>query len=112
MNKIRKVIALREVGDDLYEGKHFYDDIEFGVGDYFWDSIMGDIKSLLLYGGIHTQIHGFYRMAAKRFPCSIYYLIERKIVQVVAVLPMRKNPKWIKDKLRRRKMDFDMNSFY
>lgn len=111
MKKIKQVIALREVGDDLDEGKHFYDDIEFGVGDYFWDSIMGDIKSLLLYGGIHARMHGFYRMTAKRFPYSIYYLIEQEIVQVIAVLPMRKNPKWVKDRLSNRDKKYPIN-FY
>ncbi|SMP47350.1 hypothetical protein [Desulfonatronum lacustre] len=92
MKKIQQVIALREVSGDLVDGKHFYDFIEPGVGDYFWDSIMADMKSLLLYGGIHQRMHGLYRMPAKRFPYSIYYTMEQSNVYVVAVLPMRRSP--------------------
>ncbi len=103
MRKIKKVISLRDAGDDLLEGRQFYDSIEPGVGDYFWDSIMGDIKSLVLYGGIHSHKHGFYRMPAKRFPYSIYYTIDQKCIYVIAVLPMRQDPELIKEKLTERR---------
>ncbi len=35
---VREVVILREVADDLNDGKAFYDQREPGVGDYFWDS--------------------------------------------------------------------------
>jgi len=98
-----QVIALRDVREDLLEGKQFYDSIELGVGDYFWDSIMGDIKSLVLYGGIHSHKHGLYRMPAKRFPYSIYYTVDQNRVHVIAVLPMRQDPQMIKEKLTERR---------
>jgi len=45
---VSKVIVLDDVPRDLREGKSFYDELESGVGDYFWDSIIADIESLVL----------------------------------------------------------------
>ena len=99
---VEDVIILKEVSDDLNEGKTFYDQRESGVGDYFWDSLLADIESLLLYAGIHRKEHGFYRMLAKRFPYAIYYYIVDDLAYIVAVLPMRRNPAWIKRKIKDR----------
>jgi hypothetical protein len=38
-------------------------------------------------------------MFAKRFPYAIYYEIKDKIAYIVAVLPMRRDPAWIRKKL-------------
>jgi len=70
--RVREVIVLREVADDLNDGKAFYDQREPGVGDYFWDSLLCDIESLVIYGGIHGRVHGLHRMLSKRFPYGIY----------------------------------------
>ena len=70
--RVKDVIILKEVSDDLNEGKTFYDQRESGVGDYFWDSLLADIESLLLYAGIHRKEHGFYRS-------SLYISITRNI---------------------------------
>jgi len=95
----REIIILTEVADDLNDGKAFYDQSEPGVGDYFWDSVLGDIESLLIYAGIHSRAHGLYRMLAKRFPYAIYYEIAAEVVYVIAVLPMRRDPAWIEGRL-------------
>jgi len=34
------VFILEEAVDDLEEGKDFYHRKEFGVGEYFWDSLI------------------------------------------------------------------------
>ena len=99
---VKEVIVLKEVSDDLNVGKVFYDRREPGIGDYFWDSLLADIESLLLYAGIHRKEHGFYRMLAKRFPYAIYYEIVDDIAYAVAVLPIRRNPEWIKKKIKGR----------
>ena len=100
--KIKNVVALKEVTTDLKDGKYFYDQRESGIGDYFWDSLIADIESLIIYAGIHNKRYGLYRMFAKRFPYSIYYEIKDEIAYVVAVLPMRRDPLWIKRKLKER----------
>jgi hypothetical protein len=100
--KIKDVVTLKEVANDLNEGKDFYDQIEAGVGDYFWDSLVADIESLIIYAGIHNKRYGLHRMLAKRFPYAIYYEIKDEIAYVVAVLPMRRDPLWIKRKIQER----------
>lgn len=62
-----------------------------------------DIESLIIYAGIHNKSFGLYRMFSKRFPYAIYYEIKDDIAQVIAVLPMRRDPKWIKRKLTERR---------
>lgn len=100
--KIKDVVTLREVANDLKDGKSFYDQKETGVGDYFWDSLVADIESLIIYAGVHNKRYGLYRMLAKRFPYAIYYEIKDEIAYVVAVLPMRRDSLWIKRKLKKR----------
>jgi hypothetical protein len=99
---VREVVILREVAEDLNDGKAFYDQREPGVGDYFWDSLLADIESLIIYAGIHGRAQGLYRMLARRFPYAIYYEIAGEVVYIVAVLPMRRSPEWIKRKLEDR----------
>ena len=41
-------------------------------------------------------------MLAKRFPYAVYYEIAAEVVYVVAVLPMRRSPEWVKRKLEGR----------
>jgi hypothetical protein len=53
--KAKNVVILKEVADDLNDGKAFYDQRESGVGDYFWDSLLADIESLVIYAGIHSR---------------------------------------------------------
>ena len=100
--KIKDVLVLKEAVDDLNEGRLFYDRKEAGVGDYFWDSLIADIESLVIYAGIHRKKYGLYRMLAKRFPYAVYYEVVDYIAYVVAVLPMRRDPAWIGKKIRKR----------
>ncbi len=100
--KAKDIVVLQDVAGDLNDGKAFYDQIEPGVGNYFWDSLLTDIESLVIYAGIHERKHGLHRMLARRFPYAIYYEVANEIVDVIAVLPMRRNPAWVKKKLEGR----------
>lgn len=91
--RIENVVALEVVALDLKIGEEFYEKQSMGLGDYFRDSILSDIESLWLYGGIHQKVYGLYRLLSKRFPYGIYYDLENNIVTVVAVLDLRQNPK-------------------
>ena len=53
--KIKDVYILKEAVDDLNEGRSFYDLQEPGVGDYFWDCIIADIESLIIYAGTYVK---------------------------------------------------------
>ena len=48
MIRIKEIITLDEVAEDLNNGKAFYDRLSRGLGDYFWDSLMADIESYCL----------------------------------------------------------------
>ncbi|MCF8077527.1 MAG: type II toxin-antitoxin system RelE/ParE family toxin [Desulfotignum sp.] len=101
--KIKEVFVLEEAEDDLDEGREFYNTKEFGVGEYFWDSVVSDIESLIIYAGIHKKKFGLYKMFAKRFPYVIYYEVENDFAYVVAVLPMRRDPIWIAEQIGERR---------
>ena len=96
---IKQVQILAEAVSDLDVGKQFYNKQEKGVGEYFWDSLISDIESLVIYAGVHSKVNSFYRMTSKRFPYSIYYSVRNETASVVAVLPERRNPHWLKEKL-------------
>lgn len=99
---ISSVLILEEAADDLENGKQFYSRIQSGVGQYFWDSLLSDIESLIIYAGIHTQESSFYKMLSKRFPYAIYYFIKSDIAYIVAVLPLKRAPVWLKTQLNGR----------
>jgi len=91
--RIKNIVVLEEVSYDLKIGEIFYNKQSLGLGSYFRDSIMSDIESLWLYGGVHKKQFGLYRLLSKRFPYGIYYDLEDNIITVVAILDMRINPK-------------------
>jgi hypothetical protein len=101
--KVKNVFILKEAVDDLDEGKSFYDFQEHGVGEYFFDCIVADIESLIIFAGIHRKKSGLFQMFAKRFPYAIYYDIIEKYSYVVAILQMRRDPAWISRKLMKRR---------
>ncbi len=85
---------------DLAEGFNFYEKQEAGLGDYYLNSLLADIDSLKLYGGIHRKVFRFHRSLAKRFPFAIYYENKAEGIFVRAVLDCRRDPKWIRQKLK------------
>lgn len=96
------IVLLKEALTDLKEGQQFYDNIYPHAGSYFWDSLISDIESLIIYAGVHRKYSGYYRMLSRRFPYAIYYDIEIDIARVIAVLPLRRNPLWINKQLGKR----------
>jgi hypothetical protein len=78
---VKDVVVLQEAGDDLAAGRTFYDQMESGVGDYFWDSLIADIESLSIFAGIHTRKYGLYSICYRGpTPCSIVEKYPRLII--------------------------------
>ena len=100
--KLREVFLLKEATVDLEESRLFYDLQEKGVGDYLFDCLISDLECLEFYSGTHSKKFGLYRMFSKRFPFAIYYEIDNDIVEVVAILDMRRDPSLIQRKLGKR----------
>lgn len=99
---MREVLVLDDAVRDLEAGKEFYDRSEFGVGDYFTDSVVADIESLALLHGIHSIHLGFHRMLASHFPFGIYYADAPHQTRVVAVLDLRRDPSWLREEIEKR----------
>jgi len=97
------VVILEDAAEDIEVGRQFYESCEGGIGNYFVESILSDLDSLILYAGIHRVYFGFHRMLSKRFPFGIYYEVEDKTAYVYAILDMRRDPLWIRRELQRRK---------
>ena len=95
----KQVVVLSEAASDIEQGMGFYEMIEQGVGSYFRDSIIADLRRLGLYFGEHSVHFGFFRALSLRFPYAIYYRDQGEIRQVVAVLDLRRDPDWIRDQL-------------
>jgi plasmid stabilization system protein ParE len=95
-----KIEILDDAQQDLIEGYQFYEDRETGVGSYFLDCLFSDIDSLLLFAGIHQVVYGYHRSLSKRFPFAIYYDVVGELIRVHAVLDCRRNPSWIRKRLR------------
>jgi len=89
-----KIRVLRSARRTIAEGIRFYDRQEAGLGAYFLSSIMSDLRSLKVFGGVHQFYEGtpFHRMVCKRFPYSVYYLTENGEIQIYAVLDDRRDP--------------------
>ena len=99
---IKNIQILSEAEADLEDGRFFYESQEQGVGEYFWDSLLSDIESLIIYAGVHSKVYGYYRMSSKRFPYSIYYDLKDNTAYVIAILAERRNPIWVRSKLSKK----------
>ena len=81
---------------DVLDGYWFYNRQEPGLGEYFSDTLYGEMASLRLYAGIHPKRYGFHMMLSRVFPYSIYYDIEGGIAKVYAVIDSRRDPDWVR----------------
>ena len=93
-----RILSLAEA--DLLNGFRFYERQSSGVGLYFLESLTSDIESLRLYAGIHRKVFGYHRTLSKRFPFAAYYDLHEDEIRVWRVLDCRRDPYWIKVRLR------------
>ena len=96
---VKNIRVLKQAREDLRRWKIFYDRIEQGIGDYFYDSLISDIESLSIYAGIHITQFGYFRMKSNRFPYFVYYKLEKNQAIVVAILDSRQKPSRLIERL-------------
>jgi hypothetical protein len=94
------LVILPSASEDLAEGFVFYERQDTGLGTYFLESLFSDIESLRVHAGVHRKVFGFHRLLSKRFPYAIYYSCKADEVLVRAVLDCRRDPKWIRLRLK------------
>ena len=86
---------------DLIDGYWFYEKQAKGLGSYFLDTLFSDIDSLKIYAGIHSiHFEKYHRLLSKRFPFAVYYRIEDDTVFIYAILDCRRDPAWIRKKMK------------
>lgn len=95
-----KVTILPSAIADLAQGFAFYEHQQPGLGDYFLDTLFAEIDSLTHHAGIHRQTLGCHRLLARTFPFAIYYSVEDDHARIKAILDCRRDPHWIKARLK------------
>ena len=85
---------------DLKDGYVFYETQSQGLGDYFATCLRADIESLKVYGGIHRIVYGdYYQLLSRVFPYGVFYTLEDSLVTIWAVIDLRRDPAWIRERL-------------
>jgi hypothetical protein len=97
--RFRKVRLTDEAVNDIDAATYFYEEIETGLGQYFFDSMTTDLEALGFFGGIHPQRLGYYCCPAKRFPFLIYYELGEAELFVIAILDSRADPNGADERL-------------
>ncbi len=86
---------------DLNQGFLFYEAQETGLDDYFTSSLRADIEGLRITGGIHRIVYAdYHRLLSRVFPYGVFYTRDKDVVDVWAVVDLRRNPEWIADRLK------------
>jgi plasmid stabilization system protein ParE len=98
-----RLVLTRSAEQDLARGLRFYQDQQPELGTYFLDSLLADLDSLAIWGGVHAILIGnVRRMIARRFPFAIYYIVQSETVTIVAVLDCRRSPALVRRRLKPR----------
>ena len=85
---------------DLNDGFLFYEAQQAGLGDYFASCLRADVESLRVYAGIHRVVYrDYHRLISRVFPYGIFYTMEDDCAVVWAVIDLRQDPEWIRQKL-------------
>jgi hypothetical protein len=88
---------------DLSEGFFFYEAQATGLGEYFVDSVLGDIQALSMTAGIHRKVYGMHRMLTHIFPYAVYYEVWDTVAYVYAIYDCRGDPIKAKEQMGKRK---------
>ncbi len=99
---MKNVIVLARASDDLEQARLFYEAQEQRVGDHCVTVVLRDLGNLAHLSGIHSRHHGYHRMITTAFHLGIYYREHGDDTLVVAILDLRRDPKWIRKQLRQR----------
>ena len=97
-----KLLVLPSAIGDLGAGRSFYSLHGEELGGYFLNSLFADIDALAIHAGVHTQLWGFHRMLARRFPFAIYYKIDGDVCTIWRVLDCRQSPHRVRGALQGR----------
>lgn len=91
-----------DAAQDLNDGYLFYEIQERGLGDYFRSCVQADIDGLKFSAGIHRLVYrDYHRLLSRVFPYGIFYTVDGAQAVVWAVIDLRRDPEWIREKLKK-----------
>lgn len=86
--------------EDLNDGWRFYEAQQGGLGEYFASCLRAEIEGLRLYAGIHRMVYrDYHRVVSRVFPYGIFYTVDDDTAVVWAVIDLRRDPAWIRQRL-------------
>lgn len=92
---------LPEAKLEMKEAFQWYEGRREGLGDEFTAEVEDALERLLRSPSSYGIVfHGMRRMAVKRFPYGVYYLVRKELVLVVAVFHSRRNLARLRKRLR------------
>lgn len=96
-----KVQISEDALQDLNDGYLFYEAQAPGLGDYFAACLRADIEGLKISAGVHRVVYeDYHRLLSRVFPYGIFYTLQREIADVWAVIDLRRDPTWIRERLK------------
>src|SRR5689334_14349994 len=88
------VIIRPEAEADIADSQAWYERQQEGLGDEFLERVGEVLKKVELMPELHRVIyHGVRRAQTRRFPFTVYYLIEADQVVVIGVFHSRRDPR-------------------
>jgi hypothetical protein len=70
------------------------------LGDYFVACLRSDIERLRISSGTHRAVYrDYHRLLSRVFPYGIFYTCSSAEVVIWAVIDLRRDPDWIRQKL-------------
>ena len=93
-----RILSLAEA--DLLNGFRFYERQSSGVGLYFLDHLLRISSRCDSMRGFTERFLATIERFRKRFPFAVYYDLHEDEIRVWRVLDCRRDPYWIKVRLR------------
>ena len=88
------LIVRPEAEDDLSEAYNWYEAQRFGLGEEFLLRVESAFESLRHDPHMYTCIYKeMRRKLIRRFPFSIFYLVNKNTISVLAVMHAKRHPK-------------------
>ena len=87
---------------DLRKIREFYELQDTGAGDYFITGAQESLRELQSIHGVHPKRFGLFRTLIPKFHHAVFYREHSDHTEVIAVVDMRRDPKWIRCQLRKR----------
>lgn len=82
-----------EAEEDLTHGYDWYEKQREGLGNDFLDEIENTLTSIESSPELYPKVHRDIRRALTgRFPYGIFYMLERELIDVIAILHTSRNP--------------------